>query len=324
MVFTWLASSTVWAQGGEFDPGGYNSMRVENEIKLVVPIPQQDSVWAYLKQRYTAPSAFLAGLDSSLHAVWAEDLFFDQYFDNPEFKLVTMQSGVRHRRREVLTDPTSRKDGRELMQIKVNDIDHNELNRGEYKYPVKHYKPGGKVVEYDDHPFLGLVKRKHRANVIAQLQQIGIKAQDLLPTIMIRQYRKRLYVLRDTLPFATITLDIDSAFFEGKSHAFTEMEMELNEISYTLGDSAERQRMEGINDRFREDLLARFPSIHQDQTPKYTKSAIAFGIDPKTGKLPGKPFPWNTVLWFAGITLPLLAFLIVMRGRIRSRRKSTD
>lgn len=315
-----LTYSSLWSQGGEFDPGDNNTLRIENEIKLVVPIPIQDSVWAYLQGRYTAPSAWLASLDSSLHAIWAEDLFYDQYFDNPQYKLATLQSGVRHRRRQVLTEPKSRKDGRELIQIKLNDIDHNDLNRGEYKFPAKHYKPGGKVVEHDDHPFLGLVKRKYRADVIAHLQKIGVQAQELAPTIMIRQYRKRLYVLRDTLPFATITLDIDSAFWEGKSHAFTEMEMELNEISYTLGDSAQRARMEGINDRFREDLLARFPAIHQDQTPKYTKAAIAFGIDPKTGALPGKPFPWTALLWIAGITLPLLGFLLVMRGRVRHRR----
>ena len=50
-----------------------------------------------------------------------------------------------------------------------------------------------------------------------------------------------------------------------------ELELELNEINYTLGDSTIRAKMEAINEAIKGDLLANFPSIKQDQTPKYNK-----------------------------------------------------
>jgi CYTH domain len=308
----------VFAQG-EFDPGDYDALRIENEIKLVVPREIQDEVWTYLQKRYTPPSAFLAGIDSSLHAVFALDRFTDQYYDNADFQLVEMASGVRHRTRQVLTDAASRKNGRELMQIKINNIDQNDLNRGEYKYPVKHYKPGGKVVEYDEHPMLGLVKRKNRAGIIEKLKENGIDALSLEPTILITQYRKRLYVYKDTSAFATITLDIDTANYLGDQALFTELEMELNEIAYTNGDTARRAKMEAINALFQEDLLQQFPAIHQDQTPKYSKAAAAFGIDPKNGKYGKRPFPWLLIGGIVGGLLLMGGVVLFFRKRARAR-----
>lgn len=292
MVAIFAGLSSMLHAQGEFDPGDYNTLRVENEIKMVVPQPLIDSVWDYLVMRYQDPSAFLMGIDSSLHAVFAEDLFHDQYFDNDTFLLARMQCGVRHRKREVLSDTLSAKNGRELMQIKINHIDGNALNRGEFKYPVHHYKPGGKVKAYDDHPFLGLVKRKRRPEIMQQLKAYGIDALTLAPTIVIRQYRKRLYVRSDSSAFATLTLDIDTAYYDGREYAFTELEMELNEIAYTLGDTTRRATMESKNAMFQQDLLARFPAIYQDQTPKYNKAARAFGIDPQNGLYGKGGFPW--------------------------------
>jgi hypothetical protein len=222
---------------------------------------------------------------------------------------------VRHRSRVVLTDSESRKNGRELMQIKINHIDGNALNRGEYKYPVKHYKPGGNEEEYDNHAFLGLVKRKHRVRIIDRLKDNGIDALKLEPSILITQLRKRVYVFRDTSAFATLTLDIDSAFYLGDEAQFTEMEMELNEIAYTMADSTERQRMEAINDLLRKDLLTHFPAIHQDQTPKYNKAAARFGIDPKNGKYGKGRFPWRMALVIAGLVTLLGGTYLIYRRR---------
>jgi hypothetical protein len=301
----------------EFDPGGYNALRIENEIKLVVPRELQDSVWAYLNARYAHPSTFLLGIDSSLNSKFAEDRFIDQYFDNDVFQLVKMESGVRHRSRVVLTDSASRKNGRELMQIKINHIDGNALNRGEYKYPVKHYKPGGSVEEYDDHEFLGLVKRSEREAVIARLKEYNIDAMELAPTILINQYRKRVYIFKDTTAFATLTLDIDTARYMGDEALFTEMEMELNEIAYTLADTATRQQMEEINDLLKKDLLTRFPAIHQDQTPKYNKAAARFDIDPKNGKYGKRKFPTVPVLIAGAVVLVVGGMVVLYRKRKR-------
>jgi hypothetical protein len=309
------------AQSAEFDAGGFDAMRIENEIKLVVPREIQDSVWAYLQARYDNDNLYLKAIDSSFSVKFAEDIFRDQYFDNDTFQLLQRQCGVRHRARVVLTDSTDRKNGRELMQIKINGIDDNALNRAEFKYPVKHYKPGGTVKEHDEHPFLGLVKRKSRKDIIARLKEYGINAMDLRPTVQIIQHRKRVYVSLDTTAFATLTLDIDTANFQGDTVLFTEMEMELNEIRYTDADSATRAKMEGINEQIKGDLLKRFPAIHQDQTPKYNKAATALGIDPKNGKM-GKgasKFPLVPVVTGVSVVVLVVGVLMMRRRRTSER-----
>jgi hypothetical protein len=313
-----LAFPNLPAQSAEFDASGFDAMRIENEIKLVVPREIQDSVWAYLQTRYDNDNLYLRAIDSSFSVKFAQDIFRDQYFDNDTFQLLQMQCGVRHRARVVLTDSTDRKNGRELMQIKINDIDANDLNRAEFKYPVKHYSPGGKVEEHDDHPFLGLVKRKSRKDILARLKEYKVEGLDLRPTILIVQLRKRVYVSLDTTAFATLTLDIDTAFYQGDTALFTEMEMELNEIRYTGADSAMRAKMEGINDQIKADLLKRFPAIHQDQTPKYNKAALALGVDPKNGKMGKGAGKFPVVPVVAGVSVALLAVVVVV---IRRRRK---
>lgn len=306
----------------EFDAGGYDFMRVENEIKLVVPIAIQDQVWEYLQERYSPESPFLPSIDSTFKADFAIDLFMDQYFDTPGFELVQLSSGVRHRRRKVLTDPTSRKDGRELIQIKINGIGENVLNRGEYKYPVYKPEPGDEAKQYDDHPFLGRVSPKHRSAVISRLAELKVDAASMAPTIEIKQMRKRVYILMGDQPFATLTLDIDTAYYEGESHPFTELEMELNEIAYTQSDSARREEMEAINAVFRKDLLTKFPEIKQDQTPKYNKAAAAFGIDPANGKY-GKKSGSGMGPWlFGGIGLGVFAVLFLLYRKRKQRQEA--
>jgi len=68
----------------------------------------------------------------------------------------------------------------------------------------------------------------------------------------------------------TITLDeVDYFYFPYPT--FTEMELELNEIRYTLSDEAERKRLEDLNSNIKQQLMTAFPVLQQDQTPKYNK-----------------------------------------------------
>ena len=267
---------SLFGQSSEFDAGGYDAMRIENEIKLTVPNEIVDSVWQYLQDRYNNSNLFLKKFDSGFHTKFAEDFFIDQYYDNEEMQLLKRQFGVRHRTRYVLTDSTDRKNGRQLLQVKVNDIDSNQLNRAEYKYPIKYY--GTPNTPIDGHPLFRKIHRAHRKELAGRLNELGIDGFSLFPTILIEQLRQRVYVSLNGGSFATFTLDGVTASFGGQSTHFTELELELNEINYTLGDSTTRAKMEEINEQIKGDLLATFPSIRQDQTPKYNKGFMALGL----------------------------------------------
>ena len=267
---------SIFGQSSEFDAGGYDAMRIENEIKLTVPNEIVDSVWQYLQDRYNNDNLFLRKFDDGFSTKMAEDFFIDQYYDNEEMQLLKRQFGVRHRTRYVLTDSTDRKNGRQLLQVKVNDIDDNQLNRAEYKYPIKYY--GTPNTPIDGHPLFRKIQRDQRKPLAGRLNELGIDGFSLFPTILIEQLRQRVYVSLNGGSFATFTLDGVTASFGGQSTHFTELELELNEINYTLGDSTTRAKMEAINEEIKGDLLATFPSIKQDQTPKYNKGFTALGL----------------------------------------------
>lgn len=234
----------------------------------------------------------------------------DQYFDNSKLRLLDIKSGVRHRSRFVLTDTTNRKHGRELMQVKINNIGGNELNRGEYKYKIKHYDSKKELL--DRHPFLGIVKRKHRDDISNRLKEYDINAVDLFPTIKITQVRKRIYVYKGNVPFATLTLDHVTASYDQEEKNFTELELELNEIRYTESDSLIRKEMEKVNETMQSNILKQFPSIRQDQTPKYNKAAILLGLTEETLTQGFTLASIPIIYWIigGGILLLLIIFII--------------
>jgi hypothetical protein len=263
-----VAYVNLYAQA-EFD-NDYNSARIENEYKYSVPIEIYDSVWIYMRDNYGSKKLFLRKGDSSFVSSISDEAFIDQYFDNKTFQLLTSQNGIRYRTRKVLSDSTNRKNNRELMQIKINGIDSNALNRAEYKYPIKHYSSSDKG--YESSPFLNLIKKTYREEIIKTLSQLKIDANTLKPFIVVDQNRKRVYIYKGAKAFSTITLDSVTATQNKDKVNFIEIEMELNEIAYTAANDLERKKMEKLNKTIMEDLMAKFPQIKQDQTPKYNKA----------------------------------------------------
>jgi hypothetical protein len=263
-----VVNTSLLAQA-EFD-NGYNSARIENEYKYSVPVEIYDSVWNYMKDNYGTKKLFLRKSDTSFVSSVSDEAFIDQYFDNKNFQLLSSQNGIRYRTRKVLSDTANRKNNRELMQIKINGIDSNSLNRAEYKYPVKHYTSYDKG--YESSPFLNLIKKTYREEIIKKLGQYKIDANSLKPFIVVGQNRKRVYIYKGQKAFSTITLDSVTATQNKDKVNFIEIEMELNEIAYTLANVQERKEMEKLNKTVMEDLMAKFPQIKQDQTPKYNKA----------------------------------------------------
>ena len=295
--------------------GDYNMLRIENEIKLSVPNELADSVWAYLKKRYNNERLYLREVDSTFNSKIAEDIFIDQYFDNDNFDVMKTSNGIRHRARTVLTDPSNRKNGRELIQLKVNGISTNILNRAEFKYPVKYYEEQTEM--WDAHPFLGIAQRRYRQDIVDRLAGYGLDGTGLYPTIRLDQLRKRVYLYRGLDPFATLTLDHVTAHYGNDSAYFVELEMELNEINYTESDSASRAEMEEINADLKADLLKTFPSVHQDQTPKYNKAALRFNLPLADGTDAKKAKGGvSIVLWlFGGLSLLVIGGIILLSNK---------
>ena len=295
---------TSFGQSAEFSTAtGFDVFRIENEIKLSIPDEVADDVWKYLNTRYNNDDLYLRKYDPTFATKVAIDSFIDQYYDNKEMQVLQAQHGIRHRSRYVLTDSSDRKHGRQLMQFKVNAIDGNELNRGEYKYEIKYSgKPNQPL---DIHPFFNNIRQDLRQPITERLAEHGIDAFSLFPTIRIDQIRKRVYISLRGDAFATMTLDFVTANFGGKATKYVELELELNEINYTLGDSTTRATMEAINEDIKGDLLKTFPSIVQDQTPKYNKGFVALGL---------KDFEYRPLFGMTDKSISLIVLAILVLG----------
>ncbi len=298
--FFLLFYCVVFTQTPNTSSSQFNVIRFENEIKLSVPNEIADSVWQYIASKYGNSKLFLKGFKHSFHTRTEEELFVDQYFDNADMQLLEMQCGVRHRTRYIIADSINPNNKQELMQIKINDVDDNGLNRAEYKYLIKYSgKPNNAL---DIHPFFYNVHRDHRKALAERLSAYNINSLDLVPTILLEQLRKRIYISRNLSGFATLTLDFVTSKYEGKVEKFVELELESNEIKYTRGDSTTRAQMENLNSMIKSDLLNTFPSIKQDQTPKYNKAFIALGL---------RDFKYRPIFGLSDIQLTIGVSLIV-------------
>jgi len=259
---------------GEFGAHGFNIVRVEQEDKITVPADKADEVWAFLLHYLHEDTASLKKLDPNFTSYWSEELFIDTYYDTPSLQVHERRGGVRHRRRKNLTNPNDRKSGRELMQIKINDLSDNQLERGEVKYEIQYPKMINSPE--DAHPMLGIVKPSHREDFKARLTKLGFDPHSMRPILTINDIRRRVYVRRNNEPFLSVSFDNASASTLWAKWHFYEIEPELNEIPFTEGDEATRAYMEKINTEIINTLMTKFPYLKRELTPKYCKAFNAF------------------------------------------------
>ena len=247
---------------------GFNATRFENEYKLFVPDAQVKPLWDYLNKRYGQGIMLPSQNGVRLTAVFADEFFTDVYFDTPSFTLLKMKSAVRHRSREIPGQPQNRKDGRQLMQIKLN-MPGEELTRTEVKFPIKYYEVES---QEDKHPVIGIIDRDHRADFSERVRAAGIDPWSLREALTLIQRRRRVYLSDSIGAYATVTVDETSSKKFWLESKFTEVELELNEIRYSSADSAARAYMQHVTDAIKADIMNALPGIVQDQTPKYNKS----------------------------------------------------
>ena len=245
---------------------GFNATRFENEYKLFVPDAQVTPLWEYLNKRYGQPTV-LYGVH--LTAVFSDEFFTDVYFDTPSLTLLKMKSAVRHRSRDIPGQPQNKKDGRQLMQIKLN-LEGEDLTRTETKFPIKYYEPAES--QEDKHPVIGIVDRDFRADFNERVRAAGIDPWSLRHSLTLNQRRRRVYLSDSIGAYATVTVDETSSKKFWLESKFTEVELELNEIRYSMADAAGRAYMQHVTDSIKADIMNALPGIVQDQTPKYNKS----------------------------------------------------
>jgi hypothetical protein len=259
----------------EFNPADFNAVRVENEYKLTVPQGLADELWAHFNKKYAPGSPFYKelGVSGNMSATFSDEDFTDRYFDDENFTLLKQECSIRHRSRIVTSDRSNRKDGRQLVQYKMRRDGDLMQNRSEIKYPVEP-NPGRDPLSL--HPLVGLVARKYRDDFLKTGQEFGLDPTKMSNYITLDQRRRRVYMSRNGSPFATITLDEVRTEKWGYKLAWTEIELELNEILYTIITPEERDQMQAANDIIKADILKTYPAIFQDQTPKYNKAYNKF------------------------------------------------
>jgi hypothetical protein len=254
--------------------------RIEYEAKLRVPLDDYDPLWSWLLMRY----ADLSWLDDGgyrFEAAFGDEDFTDTYFDTPDLQLLAADNGVRHRRRVVHSGPADDKDGRELLQIKLDRPGTAGVARSEIKFEVAD-APYEAVLDAD-HPLLRLVSRRDRGAFNAAFGDLGIDPRTMRPILTLQQNRRRIYLSDQRDAFATLTLDWCTSGSWETDLRWAEIELELNEIRYTEADAVERQRMAAVIGEIEADLQAAFPAVTRDQTPKYNK---AFAMIEATTWLP--------------------------------------
>jgi len=248
----------------------FSALRIENEAKLVVPKDKIEEIWSYLLDRLVTDKTFIKSLDPGLDSYWYDELFTDVYFDSPDLVMQDHQSGIRYRTRVNLTDPEADKSGKELMQIKINDISQNALSRGELKFDIR---SDGKTDDTNDlHPVLGLVKDSDRPGFMDAVTQLGIDPYQLQKILKLEQRRRSIYITRDGSPLMSVRFDEVTSKLLWSSYFHCEIEIEINEIPYTEGSDADRLDMENIQEQIKKDVLQHYPDITLDLTPKYSKA----------------------------------------------------
>jgi hypothetical protein len=129
------------------------------------------------------------------------------------------------------------------------------------------------------HPMLGRVKEEHRKAFKQKLVELGLDPQAMRPILTVRDVRRRIYLSKDGKPFMSISHDQASADLWWSHIEFCEIEPELNEIGFTEADAATRAYMETVLHKVVGDLLAKYPEIQRNLTPKYNKSFDALEKD---------------------------------------------
>lgn len=256
-------------QGGfSFAEQTNSSLRVEQEDRFMVPKEKKREVWDFLYTHYVLDQSELKKWNPDFSSSQADEKFVDVYFDTPHFELLQAESSVRHRKRINLTNPDDRKSGRELLQIKIGDVSENEQERGEYKFDINHFNESSLA---RGHPVIDIVDSDQQTHFIETLMSNGFDVYEMNPVLTVHDLRKRIYLRRESEDFISISFDDVWSQVLWAKIDFLEIEVELNEVTFTRADEEKKKYMEETAKRISAQIQEKFPFIKRDLTPKYNK-----------------------------------------------------
>jgi hypothetical protein len=250
ICFLLFSTLNLYAQSAE---------RIESEYKLGLPNNESDALWLYLQSE---PFLLKLKTEYDLKTTVSIEDFVDVYYDDENLNLYHQKVGLRYRSRYI--NDTLIK---QLIQLKTPLL-IDGVARTETKYEIKKSKDKNDL--YARHELLRFVKKRDRSNLNYKLAIFNSESLKMTPEIKLKQTRSRIYITDSIASLATITLD-DVTNMKFPFQKYTELELELNEIRYTAGGEEGKKRMERFNEKLRNGLLVSFPSLYQDQTPKYNK-----------------------------------------------------
>ena len=253
---------------------GYNTQRIEEEEKLSLPADKATEVWNFLVTHFVQDQKYLISVDPLLSATSSTEFFIDTYFDTPDLQMLAKSSGIRYRQRSNLTNKSDVKDGRELVQIKINNISENKLQRAEYKFKVTVPNNSGEYRE--EPPILALIDSTQLDDFKSRVASLGLDANKLKKILTLEDTRQRIYIKRADQTIISLSLDHVQATVWGKKTEFWEIEPEINEVAFTDTDETGRKYLQELNNKFIQKIKDELSYIQSDLKPKYNKTFECF------------------------------------------------
>ena len=289
----------------------FDALRLENDTTLDVPLEQSERLWEWLKVNFKEG---WKSEQTTMHTRNDVEQFVDTYFDVPERTLIKQFAGLRHRRRFYPSGEV-----KELIQLKSFNgaasglADEVKQLRGELKFELKDPTVfPGEERDYDAERLLSLLKKSHIPLLTARLSELGVNINRVAPLITLRQERRRIYFKEGERDAFTVTLDIASSKKFWLNAKFTQLDIEINEISFTKADVTERQRMLDIQQELLSKIQANFPDLRRNQTPKVVTMIKKYE---EQGMLASLIVRFGMLLFLVGALLLIIAVLVFIRLR---------
>lgn len=252
-----------------------DAVRVEDDFNLQYEVGKSEELVNYLKSKYADDNSFAKSLGPNFTGSFGDEDFTDTYFDTPNLDLYKGKIGLRYRLRVNRLELEDRKNGRELIQLKLSGNDkfedkNNSGSRNEIKFEVARAK--SKQSADDRHPILGLIASSERDEFKFRMSELGINPYKLRPVLTIEQRRRRIYLNRDGATFISFSMDDAKSHLWWADVEFSQMELELNELVYTEADTKLKEQMQEIRKGMIKDLQEKFSYLNHDKSVKYNRA----------------------------------------------------
>ena len=253
---------------------GANAARVDSQITLTVPEDQVEKLYQYLRETYIDHNDLMKERFPSLDIRGENKIdiseFTDEYYDTTNLDLDKSSNSARYRTRVNTTNLNDPKSGRELVQVKATPPGQFDY-RTELKFKVENKIVSQKNMTRDDTTqLLKLVNNNERGDFKKALEIVGVDPYSLRKIFTIKQKRGRVYVDWNSKNFLSFSVDQGGANKSFATGKFSSVDIGLVEDVYTPASTGERDKMWEIRDYMVEDLIKKFPNLHQTESSKYS------------------------------------------------------